>query len=556
MKRCLTFLMAFVLLATALGGTAAMAESEPIQHVFAEVENGWLMGYVDEGSNIFLGIPYAKAERFMMPEDPDDWTGIREALKYGEVAPNGSTSVNSFEFISIGNNDQVPNENCQFLNVWTPTMDPEAKKAVIVFIHGGGYSSGSSSELAYYSGQNLSVSGDIVFVSLNHRLNILGYTDLSAYGDEYKYSGNVGQADIIKALEWVRDNIAVFGGDPENVTLVGQSGGAGKVATLMGTPSAQGLFTKAWTVSGISGSSTGIANDVAEAAGVALVEKAKEEYQLATDEEALALLSTISYEDLSALAEGTGVGAGPVVDGEFYPEGVYVDGKWSDLAKDIPYINSSTYSEMSGNSGILTVPFLISGATAEMENPVEGYNAIVSTQNLTEEEVIEQLRSTYGDSAEAIMEAFHKAYPNKPAWEALYVNKGRAAYTQAVMDKAAQGGANAYNAIFAWTFPMFGGVVSWHTGGDLPFLFDNVDKIGMHVRGDEERAEAFADVCSTALVNFAKTGDPSQEGLEWMPATSEEGYVMIFDNESVCSVFPDQELQELLGEDTFVMQFE
>ena len=540
MKRIVSVLLA---LALVLGlSLAAVAESTPTTQALVETAQGWLMGTNENGVNCFLGIPYATAERFQSPVRYPAWEGLRTAMVYGESCPTGATTLPVTDYMTK-TQSYWENENCLYLNVWTPSVDPEAKKAVIFFIHGGGFSSGSSNELTYYEGKNMAGSQDIVFVSVNHRLNVLGYTDLSNYGEEYKYSGNAGQQDLVMALEWVQENIAAFGGDPENVTIIGQSGGGSKVTCLMGTPSAVGLFDKAITCSG--GGATTQTTEVSAAAGTALVEKCKEAYGLETDEEAIGTLATISYEELKTLADGTGVGAGPTVDGDFYPEStIREDGSWVDLCKDIPYLNSTTLGEMTGNMANNCLSVIVNNATAYMEDPEETYLPTVNKAYMTEEQKDAMLTERYGDQKDAVVEAFLKAYPDKEPVDVLYMTSRN---NDRCIAKANQGGAPVYQCVFAWEFPCFGGVPAWHTGGDLPFIFDNVEFIDYLVAGKEDEADKIAQEASTAFANFAKTGDPSQEGLEWAAFTVENGETMIFDTVSEVRNYHDAEVQELIA---------
>ncbi len=199
----------------------------------------------------FKGIPYATSERFTAPQKPAPWSVTRSSMSYGPVCPTDpTTTVNdAFEF-AFNHNLGYANEHCQTLNVWTQKLNDGKKRPVMVWLHGGGFTAGSSIELPSYDGENLAKKGDVVLVSINHRLNILGFLDLSAYGDKYKNSGNAGLADIVAALQWVKQNIDQFGGDPDNVTIFGQSGGGGKVTCMMNTPVAKGLFHKAIVESG------------------------------------------------------------------------------------------------------------------------------------------------------------------------------------------------------------------------------------------------------------------------------------------------------------------
>jgi para-nitrobenzyl esterase len=223
-----------------------------LQATTANTEYGKVAGYIENGIYIYKGIPYAEAERFMPPTKVTKWDGVRSSRSYGPTSPQGKRMgwYSDEQAFAFDWNDGYQDEDCLRLNIWTPGINGNQKRPVMVWLHGGGYSAGSGHELPSYDGTNLSRKGDIVVVSLNHRLNVLGFLDLSAYGEKYKESGNVGILDIVAALEWINKNISSFGGDPSNVTIFGQSGGGGKVSTLLATPSAEGLFHKAIIQSG------------------------------------------------------------------------------------------------------------------------------------------------------------------------------------------------------------------------------------------------------------------------------------------------------------------
>lgn len=194
----------------------------------AEVEAGQIKGFMDDDTYTFLGVPYAASERFQMPQKVEAWDGVYNAQAYGKTCKiPEQTSVGSDEML-WPHRYWIQGEDCQNLNIWTQQLDETAKKPVLVFFHGGGYNNGSSIESAAYDGKNLSEYGDAVVVTVNHRLNALGFLDLSAYGDEYENTGNLGIADLVASLQWIKDNIETFGGDPDNVTIFGQSGGGGK----------------------------------------------------------------------------------------------------------------------------------------------------------------------------------------------------------------------------------------------------------------------------------------------------------------------------------------
>ena len=216
-----------------------------------QTDRGRIRGYEHDGLRIFKGIPYAKARRFHAPEPAEPWPGVFDASNYGYVCPLLTNDPPRGE-LYVPHRFWPMDENCLNLNIWTPAAE-EAKRPVLVWLHGGGYEAGSSIEQTAYDGENLSRTGNTVVVSINHRLNILGYFDLSDFGDEYANSGNAGGEDIIAALRWIRENIAAFGGDPENVTVFGQSGGGAKVTTLLQSPAADGLFAKGVVMSGVIG---------------------------------------------------------------------------------------------------------------------------------------------------------------------------------------------------------------------------------------------------------------------------------------------------------------
>ena len=226
-----------VLLATAAFLTVLNMSAQEQNGLVVNTRSGLVQGIEQEGTNAFLGIPYAEVERFMPPLSVKPWEGIRRCDHWGPQAMQPTNGRKLSE-------DQMSEKNSCVLNVWT--TDFNAHKPVMVWLHGGGFDSGTS---AWNPGMQLARK-DVVVVSVNHRLNILGFLDLSGCSEKYKYSANVGMLDVVAALQWVRDNIAEFGGDPGNVTIFGESGGGGKVGTLLSMPSARGLFHKAIIMSG------------------------------------------------------------------------------------------------------------------------------------------------------------------------------------------------------------------------------------------------------------------------------------------------------------------
>ncbi|MBQ1377186.1 MAG: carboxylesterase/lipase family protein, partial [Lachnospiraceae bacterium] len=214
-----------------------------------ETDKGKLRGFLFKGIYNFYGVRYATAKRFHQPEPVEAWEGIKDATAYGYISPVLSNPRPSGE-VKIPHRFWPSSEDCLNLNLWTPSLDKDAKKPVIVWYHGGGFANGSALEQVCYDGQALATEQDVVVITVNHRLNVFGFLDVSDFGPEYENSGNAGVADLVASLQWVHNNVAAFGGDPENVTIMGQSGGGGKVNTLAQTPAAAGLFHKAVLLSG------------------------------------------------------------------------------------------------------------------------------------------------------------------------------------------------------------------------------------------------------------------------------------------------------------------
>ena len=321
--------------------TGCNQKAGTIQEPFAKTSSGEISGSYNDGVYAFKGIPYASAERFMPPKDPDVWEGILACNDFGPVARQ----------IVPWYPDSVQDEKALFsVNVWTQGLKDGKKRPVMLWLHGGGFHVGASNDPMTY-GEALAKKGDIVFVSVNHRLNILGFLDLSACGDAYAYSANVGMLDIVKALEWIQNNIANFGGNPADVTIVGESGGGGKVGTLMCMPAAKGLFHKAIIQSGTLINT--MTKEKSQALGLAVLE------QLGLTPDEVSKLDTIPYTDLvkagnEAMAKLTGprrpgsstmFGFAPSADGVVLLQQPFSPG-FADISKDIPLMMGSTLNEM------------------------------------------------------------------------------------------------------------------------------------------------------------------------------------------------------------------
>lgn len=505
-------------------GSVVVSKTEGV----VDTAYGKVRGFIDEGTYTFRGIPYAKAERFQMPEAPDAWDDVLNCLVYGPTAPiTKMTSPDGGDFL-IPHRYWAQNENCQNLNIWTQSVDPEAKKPVMVWFHGGGFTNGSAIEGVAYDGKNLSEYGDVVVVTVNHRLNVLGYLDLSQYGEEYKYSGNAGIGDLVASLKWVQENIANFGGDPENVTIFGQSGGGRKVMSMMMTPEAEGLFDRAVV------QSTNTSYQSQEAAQL-VAAYTLENLGLTGDQ--VDQLKDVPYDALDAAASeaqkrvkdelGTGGSWVPVIDGDYLPAAP-LDGGLQEWTNDVPLMIGSTFGESNSFSEV---------------DP----NA-VNKNDWTEEEVSAKLEEKFGEKAESVLEAFRQAWPEKKDANAYYVDdsKRRAAFE--VVNTRIEAGADAnYIYLVSYEPPIEGGVSLWHCG-EIPFIFHNLDLLGVGASyGNTPEAYKLQDEMCSAWVNFARTGDPNGENVPaWSAYTADSEATMVFDTESGERVSFDKELQEAM----------
>ena len=497
----------------------------------AQTANGKVAGYIQDGVTIFKGIPYAKANRFEAPVQADSWEGIRSCRQYGPVSPQGARSgwANDEIAFAFNWNDGVQGEDCLRLNVWTPALDSR-KRPVMVWLHGGGYSAGSGQELPSYDGTSLAFAEDVVVVSINHRLNVLGFLDLSAYGETYAKSANAGLLDIVASLKWVRDNIAAFGGDPSNVTIFGQSGGGGKVTTLLATPCAKGLFHKAIVQSG--SMLRTMESKYSRKIGIATVRN------LGLDASSIDKISEVPYGELLAAGEKAiaqvkaeadrdGVasfifGWAPTVDGAVLPSQPF-DPQAPAISADIPMIIGTTRHEFSMTT---YVPAL---------------------RNAGREEVIGILKGRYGEGTERFLELFAKAYPgSKPAdmLDADFVFRPSA--IEQALRKSLQGAAPVYMYMFNWESPVLDGILRSTHCMEIPFVFNNADRHASMTGGGAQAME-LASKMSHCWAEFARCGKPSAEGLpEWEPFEAEKRAVMFFDNTCKMSYSHDKELMDFI----------
>lgn len=507
----------------------------------ADTVHGKVRGFIHKDIYNFLGIPYGAnttgKRRFMPPEKPEPWTDIYPAVYWPNAAPQLLENFYANRYLAFTDYwhyDDV-SENCLGINVWTPGYNDNKKRPVMLWIHGGGFTSGNSIEHPEYHGENLSRFGDIVFCSLNHRLGPLGFSDFAALGGEkYAASGNVGMLDIVLALEWIRDNISNFGGDPGNVTIMGQSGGGAKVCTLTAMPSAKGLFSKAVALSGIAikigekDKSEKIAAYVLKEAGLIPTQIDKLQAMPWRDYYALANKAVMKFRQESG-DTGLMSGFSPIADGiivsqhPFSPEA-------SPLSKDIPMIVCSTFYERSPSSFDSSLENITLDEAKELIKTIRGFAMIPP-----------------GDKASAIIDAYAANFPDRKPIEILsMVISNRKSQIDLCNTKSRQNGAPVYLAWFGWNTPLFDGRLrAFHTM-DISFWYYNTDVQISHTGGGARPRNLSAKMASS-LVQFMKTGNPDGGGLPgWPKYTSENGETMILDDLCEVKNDPDREARKAL----------
>jgi len=484
-----------------------------------ETKAGLLRGYQVGDVFHFLGVPYATAKRFMMPEPAPAWEGVRDAHFFAHTCPL-LDEENPWGDVMIPHRFWPKSEDCLNLNVWTKSIDKKAKKPVMVWFHGGGYSTGSAVEMVAYDGDRLADYGDVVVVTVNHRLNILGYFDLSEYGERYRNSGNAGQADLMEALRWVQANIAAFGGDPGNVTIFGQSGGGGKVNAMLTTPAAEGLFHKGILMSGVGGRRP----PMPKTSKKPLVEALLREL----GEGEVSALETVPFEKLReayravapTLQQQGIMGWWAPTPNDWYLGDPYEVG-FLDWAKDIPVMVGSVIAEW----GFGPAP------------------AGKNTMDAAEKRAL--LAKQFGEEkVDALISAFRAAFPEKNELDLLSLSN-RLGTMEYCAYHAENARAKTFNYLFAYTFTYDGGKPAWHCS-DIPFAFHNTDRVpicwepGVTGKLEEDVAGSY--------VSFARYGDPNHPGMDgWAPYTAEKPCTMYWDKESRASD-KDVKLQKLHSE--------
>ena len=518
--------------------------------------SGQVSGTMQEGTMAYLGIPYAKVERCMPPQPVTPWIGVRACDKYGPQAmqPTGGRQLPEDEMseqccvlnvwttdlglqttdgrLQTSDKKQISNLKSQTSNLNSQTSNLKSQtsnlKPVMVWLHGGGFDSGTSQ---WNPGYNLAKK-DVVVVGVNHRLNILGFLDLSAVSPKYKYSGNVGMLDVVQALEWVRDNIALFGGDPKNVTIFGESGGGGKVGTLMCMPKAKGLFHKAIIMSG---TILNVNNrQMTQELGRAVLK------ELGISEQEADRIKDVPYQLLyeagqRAMAASIGTrrpgtpmmwGFGPTPDGETLLQQPFQPG-FASISKGLPLMMGTTFNEL---------------------------QRLRYDQQLTIDEARTELRKTFGDDTEAYIKAFAKAWPDYTPQDLLSIDwlfRPKTLITaDAVTAQPSPLTPRLYLYMYTCRSPKSKGSVH---GAELNYCFNTLSMsqrdLGLVIPGEDQR---LADVMSSVWAQFAHTGNPNIEGLPaWKPYTAKNGEMMVFDHDCYIRNNPDRDLQQIIDRHCF-----
>lgn len=502
---------------------AGLAQDQRLTSIggVARTRAGRVRGLIKNGTHQFWSVPYGApaggANRFMPPQAPESWPDVRDHFEIRYTAPQQPGVTEPAPVVAAVNRFMPQSEDCLTVNVFTPGLDNKARP-VMVWMHGGGFRFGSGNYLLY-DGTNLAKKEDVVVVSVNHRLNLYGFLHLADIGGrKWERSANVGMQDLVASLEWVRDNIEEFGGDPDNVTMFGQSGGGGKTTTLMAMPSAEGLVHRSIAQSGsaLSGQSADEASEQAEQFIARLGIRASQ----------LDRVQELSLDELQAALYSEpnppGFAAGPVIDGEVIPRH-----QWLPTAP--------SYS--------LNVPLMV--GSVETENGWLGPPPFEMSDADMRERFSAGLANGDAGTADELIALYRRAHPdmrNQMLWLTADSDNSRRLNAQLLARlKHAQGGAPSYLYFFDWHSPVHDGRMGAYHTLDIPFVFYNLD-LGASMTGSSQQRYELGHVMSAAWAAFARTGDPNHADMPTWPAFSPEQHqTMVFGDSVRAANDPNRE---------------
>jgi para-nitrobenzyl esterase len=510
------FLKHASLLAAASGLGVGRAWAADPTFVTASTSFGRIRGVAADGITTFKGIPYGGnttgKNRFMPPVEPQAWTGVRDALTWGPSAPQrepgAPTTTSSLAVAAAGLPPE--GEDCLVLNVWTPAVGDGRRRPVMFWCHGGGFVTGSGSS-PVTDGANLARRGDVVVVTINHRLNVLGHTFLEGIGGaEFAGSGDAGMLDIVQALKWVRENIAEFGGDPNVITVFGQSGGGRKVATLLAMPSAKGLFHRAIIESGATLKL--VERDQADRVASELLGKlglnrsqVRELQSLPVDRIMSAYFAVVRSMNVDQMT----MGFSPTMDGRVVPRHPFYPTA-ADVSATVPLMLGSTRTELTSS-------------------------ADAAAFSLSEDALRVRIHELLADKATRVIDTYRKTNPTATPSDLYFLIASDQRYSAPVMKiaerRAALGRGPVYLYYFRWETPIEGGRLRSPHTIEIPFAFHNL-KASRMTAGSPE-APALADKVSDAWLAFARSGNPNTPKLpQWPAFNGQDRATMVFDNAS------------------------
>ncbi|MGH9740622.1 MAG: carboxylesterase/lipase family protein [Candidatus Acidiferrales bacterium] len=479
---------------------------------------GRVRGISRDRVSAFFGIPYgastAGARRFMPPAKPESWNGVREATHFGHRSPQGPSALIPED--AAEDRREPAGEDCLCLNVWTPRAST-GHRPVMVWFHGGGYSQGSGAFIIY-DGTNLACRHDVVIVTVNHRLNVFGFLYLAELGGKkYAQSSNVGMLDLVASLEWVRDNIGEFGGDPNNVTIFGQSGGGGKVSTLMAMPPAKGLFHRAICES--ASAIEGVPKETATKEAAAYMAKLGLRANQVDELQKLPAERLVEAIGGGGAMGGPGLRLAPVVDGHSLPRNPF-DPDAPKISANVPLLIGSVETEVTFMRG----------------TPLEAMDDAALHANIKR-----VVRGADDAAIDHLIEVYRKGRPGIANTDLYLILASDATFRRGVMTeaerKADQAAAPCYMYYFTWRSPVRDGKLRTFHTLEIPFVFDNVD-LATAMTGARQDRYALEDKISGAWVAFARTGNPSHSLLPRWPAfNTKERATMILNDE--CGVVDD-----------------